>query len=144
MGSPPYASEIEIYRERVIEKLKPRSVVLFGSIATGEYSLGSDVDILVISDDLPPNFLERLRMLSDLNPTMAPIEAFGYTSVEFLQMIERRHQTALYAVADGKPLHDDGFFIEAKRTFERVRAKFDLVRVDHGWDARVLTAKASA
>lgn len=144
MGSPPYASEIEIYCKRVVEKLKPRSVVLFGSIATGEYGAGSDVDILVVSDGLPPNFLERLRVLSDLNPTLAPIEAFGYTPVEFLRMIERRHPTALYAVADGKPLYDDGFFIEAKRTFERVKAKFDLVRVDRGWDARVLTSKASA
>lgn len=144
MGSVPYVDEIEIYRELVVQKLKPRSVILFGSIATGEYGAGSDVDILIISDELPRDFLERLRVLSELNPTMAPIEAFGYTPAEFLRMLERRHPTALYAVADGKPLHDDGFFIEAKRTFERVKAKFDLVRVDRGWDARVLTAKASA
>lgn len=144
MGSAPYAREIEIYRERVVEELKPRSVILFGSMATGEYGAGSDVDVLIISNDLPQNFLERLRVLSELNPTTAPIEAFGYTPAEFLRMLERRNPTALYAVADGKPLHDDGFFAEAKRTFERVKAKFDLVRVDRGWDARALTARASA
>lgn len=144
MSRLPYDREIEIYRERAIKKLRPRSVVLFGSMATGKYGAGSDVDILVICENLPRNFLERLRVLSELNSTTAPIEALGYTPAEFLQMLERRHPTALYAVADGKPLYDDGFFVEAKRTFERVKAKFDLVRADRGWDARVLTSKASA
>lgn len=143
MSNLPYEKEIETYHRQAVEKLKPRSIILFGSIATGEYGAGSDVDIMVISEDLPQNFLERLRVLSELNPTTAPIEALGYTPVEFLRMLERRHPTALYAVADGKPLYDDGFFDEAKRTFEQVKAKFDLVRTDRGWDARKLTSRAS-
>jgi hypothetical protein len=142
MGDFPYGKEIEIFCRRVVKKLKPRAVVLSGSIARGEYWVGSDVDLVVISENLPTNFLERLRVLSELNPTMAPIEALGYTPEEFLQMIERRHPTALYAAADGKPLHDDGFLTEVEEAFERVKMEFDLVRTEHGWDARALTSKA--
>ena len=144
MNSPPYEKAIKIYREKVIEKFRPRSIILFGSIATGKYRAWSDIDILVISENLPENFLERLRILFELNPTMAPIEALGYTPTEFIQMLKRRHPTALYAMADGKPIYDDGFFTEAKGVFEQIKAKFDLVRVEHGWNAKALTSKALA
>lgn len=135
MAEPPYSREVEDYCRRVIEALKPRSILLFGSMATGRQGLGSDVDIIVISENLPGNFLERLRLLFELNPTTAPIEALGYTPREFLRMLRRRHPTALDAVAQGKPLYDDGFLEEARRTFEEVRARFDLVRTRRGWRA---------
>jgi predicted nucleotidyltransferase len=115
MVSFPYEKEVEIYCRKIAGMLRPRSIVLFGSMARGNYGVGSDVDILVISDNFPSNFLERLRLLFDANPTFAPIQAVGYTPAEFLKMIQRRHPTALYAVAEGKPLLDDGFFEEAKQ-----------------------------
>jgi predicted nucleotidyltransferase len=112
--------------------------VLFGSVAKGEQGVGSDVDILIIAESLPSNFLERSRLLFELNQSFAPIEPVGYTPKEFLLMLERRHPTALYAVADGLVLRDDGFMKEAKRVFELVKKKFGLVRVKHGWEARSL------
>lgn len=139
----PYAREIQAFCELAVKKVGARSVILFGSMATGRYGVGSDVDILVVSESLPEGFLDRLRVLSELNETNAPIEAVGYTSEEFFRMLERRHPTALFAVAEGRPLYDDGFFAEARRRFERVRLKFDLVRTDRGWDARKLSSKAS-
>ncbi len=143
LRSQPYEREVSIYCKRVIEKLKPRSIILFGSIATGKYGEWSDVDILIISEELPSNFLQRLRVLSELNPTLAPIEAIGYTPSEFMQMLERRHPTALDSAVDGKPLHDDGFFTQAKQAFDRVKARYDLVRIERGWDARALSSRAS-
>jgi len=135
------SEEIRIYCEKVLEKLNPRSIILYGSMATGNYGVGSDIDIIVVSEKLPKNFLERLRILFELNHTTAPIEPLGYTPKEFLEMITRRHPTALYAVADGKPLYDDGFFTEAKKVFETVREKFKLIKVKHGWEAKALTSK---
>lgn len=143
MARPPYQREIKLYSDRAVKELKPRSIVLYGSIARGDYGEWSDVDILVVSDCMPPSFLERLKLLSELNTTMAPIEAVGYTPSEFIGMLEARHPTALYAVADGKPLYDDGFFKEARQAFERVKSKFDLVRIDHGWESRSLPRSRS-
>lgn len=140
MADLPYSKEIKAYCERVVEILKPRAVILFGSMATGKYGLASDIDIVVVCENFPDNFLERLRALFELNSGTAPIQPFGYTPDEFLKMLRRRHPTALYAVADGKPLYDDGFFAEAKRVFERVKTELGLVRIDHGWEAKALTA----
>lgn len=141
MNDLPFSKEIRIYCKKVLEKLSPRSIILYGSMATGSYGVGSDIDIIVISEKLPKNFLERLTILFELNHATAPIEPLGYTPEEFLDMIMRRHPTALYAVADGKPLYDDGFFIEAKNVFETVKEKFKLLRVKHGWEAKALTSK---
>jgi len=140
MSNLPYAEAIRIYCEKVVEKLRPRAIILYGSMATGNYGVGSDVDIIVISEKLPKNFLERLDILFKINFTTTPIETLGYMPKEFLEMIARRHPTALYAVADGKPLYDDGFFIEAKRMFETIREKFELVKIEHGWEAKALTS----
>lgn len=141
MANTPYESEIQAFCKNVIEKLSPRSIILYGSMATGNFGAGSDIDIIVISDNLPENFLERLRELFELNTTMAPIEPLGYMPGEFLKMIMRRHPTALYAVSDGKLLYDDGFFAEAKKLFETVKNEFDMVRIEHGWEARKLTSR---
>lgn len=140
MSNLPYSEEIRIYCEKALEKLRPRAIILYGSMATGSYGVGSDVDIIVISDKLSKNFLERLNVLFELNCTTAPIEPLGYMPGEFLEMIVRRHPTALYAVAEGKPLYDDGFLAEAKKVFDTVREKFKLVKVKHGWEAKALTS----
>lgn len=69
-----YFRDIQIYCENVIRSVKPRSVILYGSLANGRFGFGSDIDIIVISENLPENFLERLQLPSELNTTMAPIE----------------------------------------------------------------------
>ena len=58
-------------------------MVIFSSIPKGIFGIGSDVDILIVSDLLPKNFQKRLKILFLLNDTFAPIEPVGYTSDEF-------------------------------------------------------------
>lgn len=118
-----------------MREVNPRAVVLFGSVARGDSGLGSDADILIISDRIPENFDDRLRLLYEMNRSMAPIEPLGYTPKEFELMLKRRHPTALYALADGLPLHDDGFYKQKKREFERMVVDLRLSRGRHGWSA---------
>ena len=67
--------------ERGKMKLKPKLLVIFGSITKGDFGVGSDVDILIVSDLLPKNFQKRLKILFLLDDTFAPIEPVGYTSI---------------------------------------------------------------
>ncbi len=143
MYSTPYDKEIELFCRKVVEKLGPKSIILYGSMATKRFGAGSDIDIIVISENLPENFLQRLQLLFELNPATAPIEPLGYKPNEFLKMIRSRHPTALYAVSEGKLLYDDGFFDKAKEVFEKVKNEFDMVRIEHGWEARAITSKIS-
>ena len=57
---------------------------LFGSYASGDAAIDSDIDIAVVSDDFPESFLLRteslLRLRRDID---LRIEPHGFTSAEF-------------------------------------------------------------
>jgi hypothetical protein len=77
--------KLERYKRELIKKLKPSLILLFGSFARGDINEGSDIDLLVVADfDL--NFLDRIKLLIDLNKFGIPIEPLGYTPKEFEQM----------------------------------------------------------
>lgn len=126
----PYREEIEAFAQAAVKSLEAHSVILYGSLARGDYNEVSDIDIIVIADSLPTGFLERLERLQRLNTSRAPIEALGYTREEFTRMLERRHTTALYAVADGKALYD-GFFAKMREHFSQLSEEVGLERVEN-------------
>jgi predicted nucleotidyltransferase len=89
----------------VVERLRPDAVILFGSLARGDFNEGSDVDILVVADFREP-FLDRIKVLLDLNDrTRLPLEPVGYTAQEFMEMLERKNSFILEAVEKGKILY---------------------------------------
>ena len=109
-----------------MKQLKPKLLVIFGSIAKGDFGVGSDVDILIVSDLLPKNFLFLL------NDTFAPIEPVGYTSEEFKKMISKGHPTALDAIHDGIILYkDEKYEKEIRSLFKEVIGK--VKREEFGW-----------
>ncbi len=52
-------AEAKRFAEDLDPTLGVRAVVVFGSVARGDFHDASDVDVLVIADDLPPEALER-------------------------------------------------------------------------------------
>jgi predicted nucleotidyltransferase len=77
--------KIDVYRDAVAEKLNPEKIILFGSFARGDYNECSDIDILVIRH-WKEDFLERIKVLLDLNENGLPLEPIGYTNEEFNSM----------------------------------------------------------
>ena len=51
-------------------------VVVFGSVVEGEYTMASDIDILVISDDVPQRLDERAKILSRINKALGYLHPF--------------------------------------------------------------------
>lgn len=60
--------------------LRIRAVVVFGSVARGDFNLWSDVDVLVVADELPDRFLERI---DTLGPPPARVQPIAWTSGEW-------------------------------------------------------------
>ena len=67
--------------------IKPQKIILYGSYATETNAKGSDIDIIVISDDfIGKSYWERIDILSEvIYEIFAPIEAVALTQNEWEQ-----------------------------------------------------------
>ena len=65
----------------LIKEYKPQRIILFGSLATGEVSETSDLDLLIIKETLLP-FYERLREVALLCPLVVGADLLVYTPDE--------------------------------------------------------------
>jgi len=129
----PYQQEINEYVKQLIQHIRPRAVILYGSVARGTFGVGSDIDIMIIADSLPQRFLDRLTLLYELNKSGAPIEPVGYTSSEIDRMM-LKGQPALYdALEEGIDLYDDDFLDQARRTWESMKSEKGWTKTKIGW-----------
>lgn len=88
--------------EKLARGLSPvlgvRAVVVFGSVARGDFNVWSDVDVLVVAENLPPRFLER----SDaLGPRPALVQPVAWTPKEYRLQLARNNPIAIEAAAEG-------------------------------------------
>jgi predicted nucleotidyltransferase len=65
--------------------IKADKIILFGSYATGQYRLDSDIDVVVISQDFEnKTYWERIDILSEaIYDILEPIEAMAFTPEEW-------------------------------------------------------------
>lgn len=101
---PKYQAEIRGYCERVNNAFHPDCIILHGSLARGNFTSTSDVDLVVIGGTLPDNFFQRLFELNRLRDGKTPLEVMGYTLSEWEQMMANRHLTTLEVLQWGIPL----------------------------------------
>jgi predicted nucleotidyltransferase len=111
--------------QRLETAVQPTCIILFGSVARGTDRIASDVDLIVISQQLPASLFDRLDMVNRLKRGLpVSIDVFPYTAAEFDRMLEELHVTALEAVRDGVALRGEGHLAE-------LRAKY-LILVQRG------------
>ena len=67
------------------KKIKIDKIILFGSYSKGNFNEGSDIDIVLISDDFASmGYWERIDFLTDaIYEVYEPIEAFLFTPGEW-------------------------------------------------------------
>jgi len=112
------------------EHVKPRLVILFGSYARGDYTDESDIDILVVSDELPRDPRQAFEALFDPeNPKIVPV---GMNTEVFLTKLTEGEPFILEVLEDGKSLcADREFYDYVMRLFREVRVNY--VRRDRTW-----------
>ena len=109
---------------------KIRSILLFGSVATGQARDDmehlSDVDLFLISDDVTIDLLKRNQWVVNLTkPVCSGIQALWRTSKEMENYVETKYYLILDAFDEGRILYDpDNFLHKLKeRTFKELREK---------------------
>jgi uncharacterized protein len=75
-----------------------RAVAVFGSVARGDFNRWSDIDVLVIADDLPDRLLDRLDALG---PAPGGVQAVAWTPEEWHGQLARRNPIAVESANAG-------------------------------------------
>ena len=95
---------IEKYKNKVVQKLKPKKIILFGSLARGDFHEGSDVDIIVIAD-WTQDFLDRIKTLLGIDHFGLPVQPLGYTEEEMKEMLHQGNRFIAEVMATGKVIY---------------------------------------
>ena len=66
---------VERFAARLVEKLGPVTIILYGSYARGDFNQWSDVDLVVVSDKFSGiRVLDRYKLIEDLvEPLIQPV-----------------------------------------------------------------------
>lgn len=84
---------------------QPRSIVLFGSHARGEARAGSDLDLLVVEDEVHDRAGEMVRLRRALRPLRIPVDIL-VASVEEVESHRVQPGHVLYwAMQEGREVY---------------------------------------
>ena len=109
------------------------SVVLYGSMARGDWSRHSDFDVLVgLESDPQPRFIDRLGTFLDLSRT-GDVEALPYTLPQVERMFTHLNLVILAALRDGIVLYDRGMWRRYQERFQTLLARRLLIPEPRGW-----------
>lgn len=102
---------------RLSERIPVVAAAVAGSVARGDFNVWSDVDLVVISDELPARIPDRGALLAADAP--AGVQAVGYTRQEFHRALAKGDPLATSVVREGVVLRGGPFFREAARGTHR-------------------------
>jgi hypothetical protein len=93
------------YAEELRGRLGKLTAIVYGSVSRGDFNLGSDVDVLIISEGLPHHPLERMEVLYSCHEP--PLEPKGYTHDEFRALLAKRNSVLVDVLKEGIVVKDD-------------------------------------
>ena len=95
----------EKYLKKLKKRIGPLSGVVFGSVSRGDFNDASDIDIVVIAEELPAHPVRRLEVL--LTPWVPGIDPKGYTPSEFEQLKRKGNPFIQLVLEEGIVLIDE-------------------------------------
>ena len=99
-------SEAVEFAKCVKGKLGRVTVILYGSYARGDFNEWSDIDVLVIAEQLPENPVERLSLIEDCMARVAGVEPLLLTP-DMVQRMRGKNLAVREAFEKGVVLVDD-------------------------------------
>ena len=119
--------------ERAVEELRPLALILFGSLAKGDYHQHSDADFCVVLPETPSSPFEGYDRVVACDPS-GVIQPVVYGPNQFRRMVCQANGLALEIMADGRFLAGDETFREEIETLAvQTRDRLGIERTPTGW-----------
>ena len=115
------------------------SIILFGSMAKGNYTIYSDYDLLLIVSYESLDFKNRLYEYSKFSNGW--VEIFPYTMDEANFMFKNFNPLILDALKDGIIIYDKGFWKKLKKEFKKLIKQKTLISKENGWIVNYFSTK---
>ncbi|MCX6089089.1 MAG: HEPN domain-containing protein [Candidatus Atribacteria bacterium] len=114
-----------------------KSSILFGSSACGTQTRDSDVDILVVSDEIPPQRQRRSSEIAYIKNTIditQPLDVVLLTSQECISNFRNHNPLFLDIAIEGHILFDEGNFLKnlIDETKKYIRER-GIEKTENGW-----------
>lgn len=103
-----YQQEIDKLTKVIKNKYQPNKIILFGSVARGEFKENSDIDMLIIKNSKKKRYyrtLDVLNLTKNINRQL-PFEPIIMTSQEFNKGLKENYYFIRQIMRDGKILYE--------------------------------------
>ncbi|NOX54780.1 MAG: nucleotidyltransferase domain-containing protein [Planctomycetes bacterium] len=123
LSSRPDFEQFVLYLDRLLTKYADQIafVVLFGSMARGNWSRGSDYDLLIgLDKDDGKRLIDRtMEFSADAERLALDVQPFVYCRSEWELMFQEAHPLLLEVLEHGMSLWDRGDYARLKSVFEQ-------------------------
>lgn len=119
--------------ERATQDLRPLALILFGSLARGDYHQHSDADVCVVLAESPRSLFDGYdRVVAcDQSGVVQPVV---YGPDQFRHMVHQANGIALEIMADGLFLAgDEAFRQEIEELGTQIQRRLGIERTPTGW-----------
>ena len=128
-----YAAAVGHFVERASRELRPLALILFGSLARGDYHRQSDADVCLVLAAAPRSPFEGYDRAVACDPS-GVVQPLVYGPDQFRQMVRQANGLALEVMADGLFLAgDDHFRQELEHLAAHTRQRLGIERTPTGW-----------
>lgn len=100
-----YQAEIQSVVGQIIKKYRPEKIILFGSLARGEYHEGSDIDLFIVKSNPPELGVNRIRELDRLIKYRIGVDFIVYKPEEVEERISLEDPFVKAILKEGKVLY---------------------------------------
>jgi hypothetical protein len=127
------ADAVGRFVEQVADALAPLALILFGSLARGDYHQRSDADFCIILAQDPASPFTGYDQVVALNPS-GVVQPLVYGAGQFRRMLREANGMGLEVLADGVFLvGDEAFLEEIEGLGTLTRLQLGIERTPHGW-----------
>lgn len=101
-----FDKEIQNTVEQLIRVYKPQKIILFGSLAKGDLRASTDIDLLIIKDDVPYLGIDRIRELEKVIRYRIATDFIVYRPEEIEQRLKLGDPFLKQILNEGKVIYN--------------------------------------